>query len=163
DSSVLDAVANELWKHRGESLVVAGVNDIAIQLVVHTLNRLLGNIGKTVDIARPSLQRQGDDAQMAELVEQMQRGEIHTLIIHGVNPAYDYIDGAGSTKALKRVTLAISLADRRDETSASCHAVCPDHNFLESWGDAEPITGHLSLSQPTVAPLFGTRAAAESL
>jgi molybdopterin-containing oxidoreductase family iron-sulfur binding subunit len=163
DPAVLDAVAAELWNHRGESLVVSGENDVATQLVVHTLNRLLGNVGKTLDIDRPSLQRQGDDAQMAALVEQMQHGEIHTLIIHGANPAFDYIDGPGFMRALSKVTLSISTADRIDETSAAVHAVCPDHHFLESWGDAEPIAGHLSLSQPTIAPLFETRAAAESL
>jgi molybdopterin-containing oxidoreductase family iron-sulfur binding subunit len=163
DPAVLDAAAAELWKHRGESLVVTGENDVATQLVVLTINRLLGNIGKTLDVARPSQQAQGDDAAMAELVAQMQRGEIHTLILHGVNPAFDYIDGAGFLKALAKVTLAISTADRSDETSSAVHAVCPDHHFLESWGDAEPVVGHLSLQQPTIAPLFNSRSLAESL
>ena len=43
------------------------------------------------------------------------------------------------------------------------HAVCPDHHFLEAWGDAEPVTGSFSLIQPTIAPLFETRAAQDSL
>jgi molybdopterin-containing oxidoreductase family iron-sulfur binding subunit len=43
------------------------------------------------------------------------------------------------------------------------HGICPDHHFLESWGDAEPIEDTLSLAQPLIAPLFGTRAAPESL
>ena len=163
DAAVLDSVAGELWKHRGESLVVTGENDVAIQLVVHTLNRLLGNVGKTLDIDRPSLQRQGDDATMADLVAQMQKGEIHTLILHGVNPAYDYADAAGFSAGLAKVALSISTADRLDETSAQVKAVCPDHHFLESWGDAEPVAGYLSLTQPTIAPLFETRAAVESL
>ena len=163
DKALLDTVAAELWKHRGESLVVSGANDVAIQLVVHTLNRLLGNVGKTLDVDRPSLQRQGDDAAMADLVAEMQRGEIHALIIHGANPAFDYSDGPGFAKALSRVALSISTADRRDETSAAVTAVCPDHHFLESWGDAEPVTGYLSLAQPTIAPLYDTRAFAESL
>ncbi|HEX7843038.1 MAG TPA: TAT-variant-translocated molybdopterin oxidoreductase [Kofleriaceae bacterium] len=163
DAAVLDSVAGELWKHRGESLVVTGVNDVAIQQVVHTINRLLGNVGKTLDIDRPSLQRQGDDAQMADLVAEMQKGEIHTLILSGVNPAYDYADAAGFSAGLAKVTLSISTADRIDETSAAVHAVCPDHHFLESWGDAEPVAGYLSLTQPTIAPLFETRSAVESL
>jgi MoCo/4Fe-4S cofactor protein with predicted Tat translocation signal len=163
DAAVLDSVAGELWKHRGASLMVCGCNDVATQLVVHTINRLLGNVGKTVDIDRPSLQRQGDDTAMADLVAEMQRGEIHTVILHGVNPGYDYLDGAGFVKALSKVALSVSTADRVDETSAAVHAVCPDHHFLESWGDAEPIAGYYSLTQPTIAPLFETRAAAESL
>jgi Fe-S-cluster-containing dehydrogenase component/anaerobic selenocysteine-containing dehydrogenase len=163
DAAVLDSVADELWKHRGESLVVTGCNDTAIQLVVHTLNRLLGNVGKTLDLDRPSLQRQGDDAAMAGLVAEMQRGEIHALILSGVNPVYDYADPAGFTAGLTKVALSISTADRRDETSALVSAVCPDHHFLESWGDAEPVAGYLSLTQPLIAPLYETRAAVESL
>jgi molybdopterin-containing oxidoreductase family iron-sulfur binding subunit len=163
DAKTLDAVAEALWKHRGESLVVSGSNDVATQVVVHTLNRLLDNIGKTVDINRTSLQRQGDDAAMADLVGEMQRGEIHVLILHGVNPAYDYADSAGFIAGLGKVALSITTADRRDETSAAVHAVCPDHHFLESWGDAEPVAGYLSLTQPTIAPLYDTRSAVESL
>jgi MoCo/4Fe-4S cofactor protein with predicted Tat translocation signal len=163
DAAALDAIAGELWKHRGESLVVAGCNDVATQLVVQTINQLLGNVGKTLDIDRPSLQRQGDDAAMAELVAEMQRGEIQALILHGVNPGYDYLDGDRFVKALAKVPLSVSTADRVDETGAAVHAVCPDHHFLESWGDAEPVAGYLSLTQPTIAPLFHTRAVAESL
>ncbi|MEO7730179.1 MAG: 4Fe-4S dicluster domain-containing protein [Kofleriaceae bacterium] len=163
DAATLDAIAGELWKHRGASLVVSGANDLATQVVVHTLNRLLGNVGKTLDVERPSQQRQGDDAAMADLVVELGRGEIHTLILHGVNPVYDYVDGAGFAAGLGKVALSISTADRLDETSIAVHAVCPDHHFLESWGDAEPVVGHISLTQPTISPLFDTRSAAESL
>ena len=163
DPATLDAVADELWKHRGESLVVCGANDAAIQLAVHACNRLLGNLGKTVDLARPSLQRQGDDAQMADLIAELGRGEIHTVILHGVNPVYDHSEGPAFAAGLGKVALAISTADRLDETASAVHAVCPDHHFLEAWGDAEPVAGYLSLTQPTIAPLFDTRALAESL
>ncbi|HEX3473831.1 MAG TPA: molybdopterin dinucleotide binding domain-containing protein, partial [Kofleriaceae bacterium] len=162
---VLDQVADALWSHRGDSLVVAGVNDTATQLVVLTLNRLLGNLGKTLDVDRPSLQRQGDDAAMDALVGELERGEVHTLILHGVNPAYDYVDGKRFLAALARdkVPLSISTADRLDETAAAVTAVCPDHHFLESWGDAEPVAGMLSLTQPLIAPLFETRSVVDSL
>ncbi|HKE19654.1 MAG TPA: hypothetical protein VKB80_32480, partial [Kofleriaceae bacterium] len=163
DVDTLDDVAAQLWAHRGESLVVSGHNDIAVQLAVHALNHLLGNLGHTVDLARPSLQRQGDDAAVAELVDQMERGEVHTLILHGVNPVYDHADGGAFARGLKKVALSVSTGDRIDETGAAVNAICPDHHFLESWGDAEPVEGTLSLSQPTIAPLFETRSAAESL
>jgi molybdopterin-containing oxidoreductase family iron-sulfur binding subunit len=161
--AILDAVADELWKHRGDSLVVTGANDTATQLVVLTLNRLLGNIGKTLDVDRPSLQRQGDDAAMAELVGDMERGNVHAVILHGVNPVYDYVDGDKFKTALSKVGLSIATADRMDETAAAVKAVCPDHHFLESWGDAEPVAGMLSLSQPLIAPLFDTRSVVDSL
>ncbi len=162
-SKKLDAVADELWKHRGESLVVSGSNDISVQVVVNALNAALGNFGKTIDIERPSLQRSGDDIAMTDLVGKMQRGEVHTLIMHGVNPAYDYPDAEQFLAGLEKVALSISFSDRRDETSSHARAVCPDHHFLEAWGDAEPVESHLSLSQPLIAPLFETRAAQETL
>jgi MoCo/4Fe-4S cofactor protein with predicted Tat translocation signal len=163
DSGKLDAVAEELWKHRGESLVVAGTSDLAVQLAVNALNSALGNIGKTIDLARPSLQRQGDDAAMAALVEKMNREEVHALFMLGVNPAYDYHQPERFLSGLEKVALSVSFSDRRDETSSHAHAVCPDHYFLEAWGDAEPVESHFSLAQPLIAPLFGTRAAQESL
>ncbi|HEX8112683.1 MAG TPA: hypothetical protein VF516_33360, partial [Kofleriaceae bacterium] len=161
--AILDQVADELWKHRGDSLVVAGANDTATQLVVLTINRLLGNVGKTLDVDRPSLQRQGDDDAMAQLVADMEGGNVHTVILHGVNPVYDYVDGAKFAAALSKVPLSISTADRMDETAAKAKAVCPDHHFLESWGDAEPVAGMLSLTQPLIAPLFDTRSVVDSL
>src|SRR5262249_24560786 len=93
----------------------------------------------------------------------MGRGEVDLLILYGVNPAHDYPGSEAFLKALERVPLSISFADRVDETAAHVHAVCPDHHYLEAWGDAEPVTGCFSLAQPTIAPLFDTRAAQESL
>ena len=159
----LDVVADELWKHRGTSLVISGINDLSIQTTINALNVLLGNIGKTVDLEHASLQRRGDDKAMAELVEAMDRGDIHTLILYGVNPAYDYADAGRFLNALQNVKLSVSFSDRLDETSLHVHAVCPDHHFLEAWGDAEPVESHYILAQPLIAPLFETRAAAESL
>jgi len=159
DSRKLDTVAEELWKHRGESLVISGCNDLAVQRAVNALNAMLGNIGKTIDLAHPSLQRNGDDQAMSDLVEKMNRGEVHSLFMLEVNPAYDYHDPARFLSGLGKVSLSVSFSDRRDETSSHAHAVCPDHHFLESWGDAEPVETHFSLAQPLIAPLFETRSA----
>jgi molybdopterin-containing oxidoreductase family iron-sulfur binding subunit len=163
EAKQLDAIADELWKHRGESLVVCGRNDVAVQIVVNALNALLGNIGKTIDLDRPSHQRAGDDAAMAALVDEMNRAEVQALLMYGVNPAYDYGDSAGFASGLKKVALSVSFTDRSDETSSQVHTICPDHHFLEAWGDAEPVDSHFSLAQPLIAPLFDTRAAQESL
>ena len=163
DVSMLDALAGQLRRHQGASLVVCGIQDVAVQTVVAGLNHLLGNVGRTIEIDRPTLQKQADDEEMARLVEQMQRGEIQALFLYGVNPAYDYPEADAFRDGLARVALSVSFADRLDETSASVHAVCPDHHYLEAWGDSEPVTACYSLAQPTIAPLFETRAAQDSL
>jgi molybdopterin-containing oxidoreductase family iron-sulfur binding subunit len=159
----LDAVADRLWRNRERSLVVSGSQDVALQTVVAALNVLLDNVGRTVDPARPSWQDQGDDAAMATLVDELNRGQVHALIIWGANPVYDHADPNAFLAGLGKVALSISLADRPDETSAQVAALCPGHHFLEAWGDAEPIEGWFSLRQPLIAPLFDTRAPEESL
>ncbi|HXW92647.1 MAG TPA: 4Fe-4S dicluster domain-containing protein [Terriglobales bacterium] len=159
----LDAVGDKLWKHRGESLVVSGVQDVSVQVVIAALNAFLGNIGKTINLSRPSLQRMGDDREMEQLVGDMNRGEIGALILCGVNPAYDYAEADRFLEGLEKVPLSVSFSDRRDETSSHVHAICPDHHFLEAWGDAEPVDSCFSLAQPTISPMFETRAAQENL
>jgi molybdopterin-containing oxidoreductase family iron-sulfur binding subunit len=50
-----------------------------------------------------------------------------------------------------------------DETAAACTYICPDNHYLESWNDANPVSGHFSLGQPTISALFDTRQTQESL
>jgi molybdopterin-containing oxidoreductase family iron-sulfur binding subunit len=94
DPRVLTAAADDLWRHRGASLVVSGSQDIETQVVVHALNALLGNVGTTVDVQSPSLQKQGDDEAVARLVDDMCLGNVQALMLYGVNPAYDFPDAA---------------------------------------------------------------------
>jgi MoCo/4Fe-4S cofactor protein with predicted Tat translocation signal len=163
NADVLRGVAQELWKHAGESLVVSGAPDVAVQVLVAALNHELRNDGRTLELTRPSLQKQADDREMARLVDEMNAGEVQVLFLYGVNPAYDYPEAARFVQGLERAALTVSFAERLDETAARVHAVCPDHHFLEAWGDAEPVASSYSLAQPTLAPLFETRAAQESL
>src|SRR4029077_18262249 len=163
DGDAIAVAADDLWRDRGHALVVSGSNDSSVQLVVHAINALLGNVGTTIDIDTPSLQKQGDDAAMASLVDRMERGEVHALLVYGVNPDYDYREAARFAHAMESGALTVAFADRVDETAAHCHAVCPDHHFLEAWSDAEPVAGSYSLAQPATAPLFDTRAAQDSL
>jgi molybdopterin-containing oxidoreductase family iron-sulfur binding subunit len=64
---------------------------------------------------------------------------------------------------MQKVPLKISLNSTRDETSSLTDYVCPQSHFLEAWDDVEPERGTLSVNQPTIAPLFQTRAHQESL
>ena len=163
DHRQVEATARELWLARGESLLVTGAPEVSTQVLVAAANDLLGNVGRTLELDRPSLQSQADDGTMERLIRSMNRGDIHVLIVYGVNPAYDHPESARFVQALEKVALSLSLSDRLDETAVHLHAVCPDHHFLEAWNDAEPVASVYSLAQPTIAPLFDTRAAQESL
>src|SRR5262245_51237954 len=44
DAAELDALADQLRQHHGDSLIVCGVQDVAVQTVVARLNHVLGNV-----------------------------------------------------------------------------------------------------------------------
>ncbi|MBL7923160.1 MAG: TAT-variant-translocated molybdopterin oxidoreductase [Bacteroidia bacterium] len=159
----LDAVARELVAAKGKSVVVSGSNDPNEQVLVNAINHLLGNYGATIDIDRSCNLKGSNDTAVAELMSDMSNGSLGAVIFWNCNPAYSLPDGKAFQAALSKVALKISLADREDETAQYCDYICPDHHYLESWGDAEPYKGHFSLMQPTIRPLFNTRQAAESI
>lgn len=152
-----DKVAAELLKAPGESLVVCGTNNIADQALVISINHLLGNEGKTVDLNQYSLQRQGDESQVSALMNAMNGGQVDALIVYGANPVYELPYGEAFASAMNKVGLTISTAIDLDETSTHCRVIAPTHHYLESWGDAEPVRGHISMIQPAISPLFDTR------
>lgn len=147
----------------GNGLVVSGSQDVATQVIVNAINAAIGANGTTINWAVQSNYKQGVDTDMVSLVNDMQAGRVGAVLIHNVNPAYDYFDAAKFTEGLKKTKLSVSFNDRMDETTSLCQYAVPDHHWLESWGDAEPKTGHISFIQPTIAPLFKTRAFADSL
>ena len=163
DAAILDDVARRLWAARGASLVLAGSQDVAAQILCNFVNHLLGNYGATIDLDRPSRQRQGDDAALAHLVEELRAGSIAALFVAGANPAYDLPLGGELQALLPKVGLSVSFASAPDETSALTGLVCPDHHPLEAWSDAEPVAGWASVAQPALNPLDDTRAIVESL
>jgi molybdopterin-containing oxidoreductase family iron-sulfur binding subunit len=160
---LLDLLAEILWSARGRSLVICGSQDVAEQLLCNLLNHLLGNYGATLDVARPSYQRQGDDAALAVLLDELRGDRVAALFLFGCNPAYDLPGGSEWEALLKRVPLVVSCAERLDETARLAHYVCPVPHFLASWGDSEPAAGVVSLSQPTLQALGDTRPLLESL
>ncbi len=160
----LDKAAEDLWSNKGKSLVVAGSNDVNIQLMVNTINYILDNYGKKVlDINAPVYFRQGNDEKMQAFVEDLKNKNIDGVIFLDCNPVYDHPLGKNIKDGIKDIMLKISTAGRMDETAESVDYVGPDHHFLESWNDAAPQKGFYSLVQPAITPLFNTRQAQDSL
>ncbi|MBM3976211.1 MAG: 4Fe-4S dicluster domain-containing protein [Planctomycetes bacterium] len=153
--AAIERIAEELWGARGASLVVCGTNDLAGQLLVNEANALLENYGRTLDLARPSLQRSGDDRALEQLAGELERGEIDMLVCAGCNPAYEL--PSAFARALGRVKTLVTCSPEHDETARIAHCVAPEPHFLECWNDAEPFAGSLRLTQPTVPPLRDAR------
>ncbi|OGX85028.1 molybdopterin oxidoreductase [Hymenobacter lapidarius] len=159
----LTQAAKDLNANRGASLVVSGSNDPAVQALVASINQALGNVGTTVDLAAPSYVRQGDDARMTALVNDMNNGSVGAVIFYNANPVYNHPLGQKVKSGIAKVPLTISLNDRLDETGMLCQYAAPDSHWLESWNDYEPKRGFLSLGQPVITPLFATRQGQETL
>lgn len=134
----LDSLAGRLWENRGRSLVLCGLADVAAQRLCAYANHLLGNYGTTLDLTRPSLQRQGSDRAMAGLLKEISAGQVAALLVLGANPAADVPVDQSALDAMKRIPLLVSLAARLDETAALSRFVCPDADPLESWGTPSP-------------------------
>ncbi len=156
--------ADVLWKNRGKGIVITDSNNIDHQLLVASINNMLGNYGSTIDMGSVSYQRTGNDKAMIALVNEMNAGRVDAIIIGtDVNPSYTYPVANAFNEGLKKTKLSVSLADRMNETAENVQFVAPQHHFLESWKDAMPKEGYYSLTQPTITPIFQTRGFQESL
>jgi len=159
----LKLVAKELLQNKGKALVVSGSNDVSIQILVNAINAAIGSYGTTIDLDNACKRYEGNDAEFAELINEMNRGEVAAVFFLNSNPAYDAANAKAFTDALAKVGLKVSFADRVDETSDLCDAIAITPNYLESWGDANTYEGYYSVVQPTINPVFNSRQAEQSL
>lgn len=147
-------IVSKLINHKGKSLVVSGVNDEGIQTLVNGINKMLDNYGKTVDVENHLNLKQSDDKEFAELVSEMASGKVNVLMTYNCNPIYTAPSSLKFADAYKKVATKVSFAQVLDETAQMADVVCPDHHYLESWGDANPKKGLFTLQQPTINPIF---------
>ncbi|QPH38493.1 TAT-variant-translocated molybdopterin oxidoreductase [Pedobacter endophyticus] len=162
-SKVIKLAAAELTQNKGKALVVCGSNDVSTQILVNAINAAIGSYGTTIDLDNPCYLFAGNDAEFNGLVAEMNRGEVGAVLFLNSNPVYDFMNSKAFTDALAKVPAKISFADRADETASLCDAVAINHNYLESWGDANAYEGYYSIVQPTINPVFNSRQAEESL
>jgi len=159
----IDKAAAALMSTKGASLVVSGSNDVNVQVVVNAINELIGANGTTINWAITNNTRKGLDAEMVQLAADLNAGSVGALLIYNCNPVYTYAEGKKFGEAISKAGVSISFNGTMDETTEQCKYVIPSHHWLESWGDAEPKSGYFSFMQPTINPLFKTRAFQTSL
>jgi len=169
EADALRSYGRELVDHAGDGLVIAGAaasnaaRGVELEAAVNLLNAALGNEGNTVERARPTRQDEGSFSELRELVGEMRGGEVDLLIVDGTNPVYSAPPDLGFEEAMEQVGLVVSTSDRLDETAARADYLAAGSHYLESWGDANPSPGVYALQQPTIQPLYETRAFEESL
>lgn len=163
----LESLVAEL-KSVKPSLLLAGGSDAnatATAAAVNEINKALGNIGLTI---KPSEGSQAFDglashAALRDATERMAAGSVSVAFVRGADPAHAMPGGTKFGEAFAKVPFKVSFSSYPDATTQLCDLVLPDHHSLESWGDAETVRGTLSLQQPTMDPVFNTRATADVL
>ncbi|MGH8546678.1 MAG: 4Fe-4S dicluster domain-containing protein, partial [Gammaproteobacteria bacterium] len=161
----MDALARDLQKHRGACLVIAGERQAPIvHALAHAMNHALGNVGRTVVYTDPvEASPVNEIASLRDLTEEMEAGEVNTLLIGEENPVYTAPTDLNFGEKLQKVPLRIHLSLYHDETSALCHWHVPAAHYLESWSDSRAYDGTVTIVQPLIAPLYGGKTAHEFL
>jgi len=162
-TETVSRIAESLVANRGRSLVVAGSNDPNVQVVVNAINGMLDNYGSTISTNVEIFIKQGDDAAVIQLVDDMNAGRIQALLVFGNNPAYSMPNADAFRTGLLKVPTTVSFSSWADETASLCKYNCPDSHYLESWNDYYPKTGHYALAQPVISRLYDTRQFQDSL
>ncbi|MGA2061348.1 MAG: 4Fe-4S dicluster domain-containing protein, partial [Thermoguttaceae bacterium] len=159
------AVANDLLAHKSKSVVVAGNGQPEeVQLLVRDINRMLGNIGKSIDYTEsPAVDQHRQIDGLKSLVADMNGDKIETILILGGNPVYNSPADIDFAEALKKVPTSVHLSLYRNETSGECAWHLPQAHFLETWGDARAYDGSYNIAQPMIKPLHSGRSAIEVL
>ena len=159
----LDAVAADLQKNRGASLVVAGEQQSAeVHALTHAINAALGNVGATLYYTEPvEANPENNLESFASLCADMGAGKVDTLIIADVNPVYTAPHDFDFKTKLRKVPNSVHICSHFDETSEHCQWHVPESHYLETWGDARAFDGTVSVIQPLIAPLYRTHSARE--
>lgn len=153
--------AKALLGAKGKSIIISKSNDVNVQSMVNQINLMLGNYGTTIDMDNYYLAKNTGTVDFEQFVKEMDK--VAAVIFYNTNPVYSHRDGKKIADRLQKMELAVSTAYYNDETAAACEYVAPDLHFLESWNVTEISAGQYSFTQPTIAPVFETRQAQESL
>ncbi len=161
----IPAIADDLRAHRGRALIVAGERQpAAVHALARAMNDALGAVGTTVSYVAPIAGSPADGgASIAELVADMNAGQVDVLVVLGGNPVFTAPADLEFGQAMQRVGLRLHLGLYHDETAELCHWHAPEAHYLESWGDLRAFDGTTSLMQPLIAPLYDGRQAIEVL
>ena len=136
-------------------VLVSGIQDKNAQLLVLAINQALSSSAYSTAGVRQI--RKGSNEKVAQLLQDMKAGSVHTLLMSGVNPVYTLADSAMFIDGLKKVKTSVAFSTKEDETASLTTIAAAVPHYLESWGDLSLTKGSYSLTQPTIRPLFDTK------
>lgn len=144
---------------------VKGTNAVDCGVAIAEINRKGGAVGNTIKPARAhaGFAGLGSFADLANAAQRMNSGDVPLVFVRGANPVHTMPKTAGFKEAFEKVAFKVSFSIMPDETTDLADLVLPDNHWLESWGDAVGEEGQLSFIQPTLDPVFDTRATGDVL
>ncbi|MEE9406638.1 MAG: TAT-variant-translocated molybdopterin oxidoreductase [Polaribacter sp.] len=155
------AAAKALKKAGSKGVVLTGLNDKNAQLITLAINKVLKS--EIIDTNNTLNIRQGNDAEVAQLVSDMKAGKVAGLISYNVDPIYSLSNSSDFSEGLKKLELSVALSTENNETVNASNFALPTPHFLESWGDTQFDSVTYGLMQPTIQPLFNTRQVQDTL
>jgi len=147
--------AQQLKAAGSKGVLVSGIQDKNAQLLVLAINQALASEAFTTSGVRQI--RKGSDEKVVQLVKDMKAGNVHTLIMSGVNPVYTLADSATFVEGLKKVKTSVTFSLKEDETALVSTIAAAAPHYLESWNDVSITKGIYGITQPTIRPLFNTK------
>ena len=165
NQKAIDAIVKDLQTVPGGAIVVTGDQQSPeVHALVQAINEKLGSFGSTVSHIEPVdatvTEAVGD---LKSLVDDLNAGQVETLIIIGGNPIYDAPADLKIADAVAKAKNKIRLGLYDDETAQACNWYVPITHSLEEWGDARAFDGTLSVIQPLIAPLYEGKSTSEIL
>lgn len=154
-------VADQLKAAGSKGVLVSGIEDKNAQLLVLAINQALQSQA-FVAVGTRNI-RKGSNAKVAQLLNDMKAGSVHTLIMSGVNPVYTLPNGKDFAAALKKVKTSVAFSLKEDETASETTIAAAAPHYLESWGDVMMTSDAYALTQPTIRPIFNTKQFQEAL
>ena len=147
--------AQQLKSAGSKGVLVCGIDDKDAQLLTLAINQTLNS--DAFDTANAILIKKGNTAKFNSFLSELNAGQIHTLIISGVNPVYSLANGSAFEAAMKKAKLTVALSQKEDETATLSNIALPAPHNLESWGDVQYSRSLIGLIQPTIRPLFDSQ------
>jgi molybdopterin-containing oxidoreductase family iron-sulfur binding subunit len=152
------AARNALEGARGRSLLTVGRYAPAqLQALALRVNRALGNVGRTCEIAAPLGFVPGPGETFLDLVRDIEARRVSALFVLGANPVYQSPGDIPFSAIYARVPLRVHAGLHTDETAAISNWHVPLPHALEDWSDARSPDGLATIVQPVVRPMYDSR------
>ncbi len=160
-SKMAQAIAIEI-KAAGSKAVVLVDGSKEAHVIGHAINAMIKS--QVIDSTKSVLLKESNDKVFNQFVLDLNAGRVGAVLNFNTNIGYSYPNQEELKSAMEKADLKVSFNILKDETSELMNVLAPSTHWLESWGDANPITGVYNLMQPTIRPLFkGTRQFEDSL